>query len=134
MARNGVGRHFLYLSPDQATKSIEYLIISQPPATLSTCFGKISVALLLLRIMNRIRAQAWFLWFIIISNLLIVIVFNIVEFTRCTPVQYIWNKSLSGGQCIVPDPLEPLGYLQGGESNWAKISPVIVLLTATSLG
>ena len=119
----GVGRHLVYLIQDPARleKALMYVQFSQPFSTFSSCFAKISVALLLMRLMARNRTRELFLWFIIGLLLVVNTVFNIVTFTQCRPVRYLWSV-VRDGHCINGDVNTDLGYLQGGTSLDASTS------------
>ncbi|MCJ1417509.1 hypothetical protein MMC32_003853 [Xylographa parallela] len=53
--------------------------------------GRASVAVLVLRIMGTSYWRRRFLWFIIVSTLLISVLNSILLFTACTPSEGIWN-------------------------------------------
>ena len=110
----GVGRHFMYLDTRQQQLAVKYNYMTQIPSTFTSCFGKIAVALLLKRIMAPHRGRELFLWFIIISLLVINTVVNVVTLTFCRPLAFLWNHDIQGS-CLPTSVLRDLGYLQGGE-------------------
>ena len=118
MVYHGLGKHMFYLNMQQISSTVHAGVISRSFSTFSSCFAKISVALLLKRMMNRNKAQEWFLYFIIISNLMVNIVFNIVGLTQCKPAG---NHTIHGG-CLVPQVVGNLGIFQGGALELSKIN------------
>lgn len=76
----GVGSHIVYLQPSDVVQAVKMLWIQQPFATMSACFGKISVALLPMRLMNRNKPQELVLWLIIISLFIVNVTCVIVTF------------------------------------------------------
>ena len=110
----GVGRHFVYLGERQQQLAIKYNYMTQIPSTFTSCFGKIAVALLLKHIMAPHRGRKLFLWFIIISLLVINTVVNVVTLTFCKPLAFLWDHNIQGS-CLPTSVLRDLGYLQGGE-------------------
>ena len=116
----GLGRHIIYLDPYQIEMFIKTDILSQPFSTFSSCFAKISVALLLKRMMNREKVQEFFLYFIIISLLIVNIILNVVTFTRCKPVEALWNLNIHG-HCLSVSLIKDLGIFQGGRFKRAVL-------------
>ena len=116
----GVGRHSIFLDPHQMQMSVKYIYLTQIPSTFSSCFGKIAVALLLKRIIAPNRAMALFLWFVIISLLIVNVFVNIFILTYCKPLAFLWDRSLRGS-CLPNSVLRDTGYLQGCKSNLPKV-------------
>ena len=110
----GVGRHFIYLDMRQQQLAIKYNCMTQIPSALTSCFGKIAVALLLKRIMAPHRGRELFLWFIIISLLVINTVVNVVTLTFGRPLAFLWDQNMQGS-CFPTSMLRDLSYLQGGQ-------------------
>ena len=86
--------------------------MTQPFSTMSACFGKMSVALLLLRIMNRNKTQESVLWFIMVTLFIINLGCVIITFAQCTPVYALWDRP--AGRCWNPIIQLDAGYLQAG--------------------
>ena len=61
LAHQGGFRHVYYLHPDRISPSIRLNWMTQPFAIMGLALGKISVALLILRIMGQSFYRRWFL-------------------------------------------------------------------------
>jgi hypothetical protein len=73
-----VGRHAAYLDPDNIINPVKMIWLTTPISTMSACFGKVSIALLLKRIINRNKIQVAFLWSLIISLLIVNLLLTII--------------------------------------------------------
>jgi len=116
----GVGRHAMYLDPDNIIEAVKMIWLTTPFSTMSACFGKISIALLLKRIINRNRIQVAFLWSLIISLLLVNLLLTIITFAQCRPAKFLWEQFNPQvpykGKCWSPKVQRNYGYFQGGRS------------------
>ena len=65
--------------------------IVQPLAFMGIAISRISVALLVLRIVGLSVWRKRFLWFTVISTLVITIVVCVLIFCACKPVEALWN-------------------------------------------
>ena len=111
----GVGRHIYYLTPGKIEQTGKMVWMTEPFSTMSACFGKISIAFQLLRIINKQnRWQAHILWFMIGSLFLVNVVCLIITFAQCTPVYALWDRTV--GTCWSPLIQLDSGYMQGGRS------------------
>ena len=110
----GVGRHIMYLEPNSVTAAVKMIWMTQPFSTFSACFGKISVALLLMRLMNRNRTQEAILWFIIISLIAINLFCTLMTFLQCSPVWELWDGPHPNPHCWDPKIGQDAGYAQAG--------------------
>ena len=120
----GLGRHIDYLGTYEISMVFKTLLISQLFSTFSSCFAKISVALLLKRLMNRHKIQEIFLYFLIASLLIVNTILNIETFARCTPAEALWNICLSDRVTI------GLAILQGGmfgQVNVPSFRPLLIV-------
>ena len=92
--------------------------LTTPFSTFSACFGKISIALLLMRMMNRNRPYEVFLWGLIVILFVVNLLLTILTFSQCTPVTYLWDqlnpKVDYKGSCWDPHIQRNYGYFQGG--------------------
>ena len=70
--------------------------------------------------MHRNNAQELFLYFIIISLLIINVIVNVIPFTRCKPVQAVWNPDVQG-RCLNHHLIRNLAIFQGGIWNHAEV-------------
>jgi len=85
---------------------------------MSACFGKISIALLLMRIMNRNKPYEIFLWGLIVILFVVNLLLTILTFSQCTPVTYLWDQLNPEvgykGSCWDRHIQQNYGYFQGG--------------------
>ena len=86
-------RHLFYLTPQQAMSASRLNWITQPIAIMALALGKVSVALLILRIIGR---SFWrtFLYFSMVSAILFCGLAVIFTFVQCKPVQALWDPAL----------------------------------------
>ncbi|KAF2642008.1 hypothetical protein P280DRAFT_397288 [Massarina eburnea CBS 473.64] len=121
----GVGKHAAYLPPPDLIKAVKWIWLSTPMSTLSACFGKISIALLLMRIINRNKYYRFFLWVLIGLLLAINIVLNIITFIQCRPTWWLWEQlnpmTKAHGTCWNPDIQKFYGYFQGSFSAFSDL-------------
>ena len=128
----GLGRHISYFEPDKIPMFVKTITISLPWSTFSSCFAKISVVLLLKRLMNRHKVQEIFLHFLIASLLIVNIILNIETFVRCRPMEALWNISVHG-RCSSVNVTRNLGILQGGMFGSVNVSSIQPLLIVDSM-
>lgn len=98
-------RHLYYLTPDQQMQAVKYNWITQPWCIFGFATGKISVALLLLRIMGtRTKWRKIILYFIMISVFITNSIACIISFAQCNPPKALWNPQLAAipGTCWEP--------------------------------
>ena len=85
---------------------------------MSACFGKISIALLLMRIMNENKPYEVLLWGLIVILFVVNLLLTILTFSQCTPVTYLWDQLNPEigckGSCGDPHIQQSYGYFQGG--------------------
>ncbi|PSN70136.1 hypothetical protein BS50DRAFT_585592 [Corynespora cassiicola Philippines] len=119
MVHYGFGRHVVYLSLPQLIQAVKWIWISAPISTWSACFGKISIALLLTRILNHKRAILWFLWLLIVALFVVNVLLTIITFAQCTPVNLLWKQldpTVDADRCWNPAIQNRYGYFQVGAS------------------
>ncbi|MCJ1433388.1 hypothetical protein MMC27_002748 [Xylographa pallens] len=126
----GVGRHIYYLTPGNIEQTGKMVWMTEPFSTMSACFGKISIAFQLLRIINKQnRWQAHILWFMIGSLFLVNVVCLIITFAQCTPVYALWDRTV--GTCWSPLIQLDSGYVQGAYSAFTDLFltlfPIVVI-------
>lgn len=122
MVQYGVGQHAAYIEPPTLIKAVKWIWLSTPFSTMSACFGKVSIALLLMRILgNRNKGYTIFLWVLIALLIIINVLLSIITFAQCTPVTYLWDQlnPMAGykGTCWDPNVQKYYGYFQGGTSH-----------------
>jgi hypothetical protein len=121
MVHYGVGQHASYIAPPNLVNAVQWIWLSTPFSTMSACFGKVSIALLLMRILgNRNKGYTTFLWGLIVLLILVNVFLSIVTFAQCTPVTYLWDQlnpmATYKGRCWDFNIQKNYGYFQGGAS------------------
>lgn len=95
---SGGCRHTIYLVLDKGIGGIETVIklwyVIQPFAIMAIAVGRMSVAVLILRIMGPSKWRKMFLYFSIISTFVISTVASIIIFAACDPPQALWKPFL----------------------------------------
>jgi hypothetical protein len=122
MVHYGVGQHAVSIDPPNLINAVKWIWLSVPFSTMSACFGKVSIALLLIRILdNRNKGYIYFLWVMIVLLILINIILSVVTFAQCKPVTYLWDQlnpmATYKGRCWDPSIQKNYGYFQGGKST-----------------
>ncbi|KAK3314345.1 integral membrane protein [Apodospora peruviana] len=127
--RYGVGKHAAHIPPPDLIKAVEWIWISAPFSTMSACFGKISIALLILRMINRNKTYTIFLWTLIVLLFIINLLLTIITFAQCTPVTWLWDQlnPAAGyvGSCWDPNIQKNYGYFQGA---FSAVSDLVLAL------
>jgi hypothetical protein len=119
MVHHGVGQHAVYIEPPTLIKAVKWIWLSTSVSTMSACFGQISIALLLMRILgSRKKGYTIFLWVLIVLLVLVNVFLSVVTFAQCTPVTYLWDQldpmATYKGKCWDPNIQKYYGYFQGG--------------------
>jgi len=96
-AAHGGSRHTFYLSPHETELAIKYNYIANVLIVIPLCTGKISVALLIQRLLAPgARYQRWLLYFISTSLAIIITFVVIVILCQCRPVSSLWDRNVTG--------------------------------------
>ena len=67
---------------------------------MAVAIGRVSVAVLLLRIIGPSTWRKRFLYFSVVSTLLLSSVYSIVSWVQCKPVEAFWDRTVPGGRCL----------------------------------
>ncbi|OAQ65152.1 hypothetical protein VFPPC_06312 [Pochonia chlamydosporia 170] len=88
-------RHLFYLSPEQRIEAGKWSWVSQPFVIMGFATGKISVGLLLLRVVwETAYWRKWMVIFAIGSAFIITVINIILTFAQCSPSEALWNPGL----------------------------------------
>ncbi|KAL2869509.1 uncharacterized protein BJX67DRAFT_379060 [Aspergillus lucknowensis] len=114
----GTGRHINELSHDQQVNSAKYQLLSQGFHVMSTNWGKVSVALFLIRIISGVKQhkRAMYAGIGILSIINILGVYTI--YGQCTPTTRIWDRDIPG-TCWRPGAQRSYAYFQGSASAFS---------------
>lgn len=116
-AAHGGARHTYYLTPHQMQLAIEYNWISNVLIVVPLCTGKISVALLLQRLLPpTAKWQRWLLHFISGSLAAIIVFVVLVILCQCRPVESLWDPNVKGA-CWDPDIVGNWNLFAGSKSR-----------------
>ncbi|KAL8389065.1 hypothetical protein RB595_008814 [Gaeumannomyces hyphopodioides] len=111
-ASHGQGRHIEYIAPEDYKLATYMNFISQPMSLIGLTLARLSICHLLLRFAPS-KGYRWFLWFQIVLNIIVCIVFSLQTLLQCQPMEFIWNKDLPGGGYCMP----PSALVLGGMIN-----------------
>lgn len=108
----GTGRHAIDLSPYQQIQSTKYNWLSQGFHVMSTNWGKVSVALFMLRISHRAKHHRPAMWtgIAVLSIINVVCVYTI--YGQCTPTSRLWASDMDGS-CWDPNIQKNYAFFQG---------------------
>lgn len=91
---DGGARHIYYLSPEQLSTALKYNWTSDAFAIVAFGTGKISTALLMLRIMGPTTVwRKWFLYICMAFTLIFTFLSVLFTFIQCNPPKALWEKS-----------------------------------------
>ena len=122
LGKMGGCRHLYYLEmdPEQAVKAIRLNWITQPVVIYNLATGKISVALVILRIMGKSKwRKAFLVYGAMIGSLVICTITVILTFVQCRPVSALWNTQLvvmGQATCWPPHRQSNFSLFTGSES------------------
>ena len=114
----GTGRHYDTLDPVQKVMAVKLNWISQPFTIFSCGVGKISIALLLLRIMSKNKIRERFLYILIALLIIINTICVGFIFGQCSPTRKLWEPSI-GGNCLRPYIQQDVGFFQSSFSAFS---------------
>ncbi|KAH6645466.1 hypothetical protein BKA67DRAFT_664540 [Truncatella angustata] len=134
-AMQGLGRHLqyvlLYLDPNAAVQMVLDITIAQSFLIMGNCFGKMSFAVTLMRIIK--DTELWtrgFLWFLIASMFIANALAVILLFAQCENPKAVWDKSVES-KCWPAGVYTQFALFVGGYSGAVDI--VLALLPWTIL-
>ncbi|KAM7211422.1 hypothetical protein V8F06_013200 [Rhypophila decipiens] len=113
---HGFGRHNFYLPIPSQIEAGRLLLVSQFPWGWGVAFGKISIALLLMRFK---RTTPWkiFLWIMIAIQVLSAMTANIIQGAQCKPIEASWNPMIlmtdPTASCWDPNNVQASVYVMG---------------------
>ncbi|RHZ50753.1 hypothetical protein CDV55_101866 [Aspergillus turcosus] len=113
--QHGTGRHMSELSHAQQIAAVKYQLLSQGFHVMSTNWGKISVALFLVRIISEVKQHklAMYAGMILLSIINIGGVYTI--YGQCTPTAKAWNDDIQGS-CWPDGAQRNYAFFQGSAS------------------
>ena len=110
----GFGRHYTELSPDNVLAALRASVVGEVFAVWTYPTGKAAIAYLLIRIFPGTTLK-WVLWTFVAANAIFFYLNGVFFLVQCSPLAYLWNKSIQGGVCWDPKVLVDWGYVTGSE-------------------
>ncbi|KAH7333457.1 hypothetical protein BKA65DRAFT_45223 [Rhexocercosporidium sp. MPI-PUGE-AT-0058] len=106
---HGLGRHSVYITPENTVRILQYLYGVFIAGLLTSIFSRISVACLLLELTS---SKTWkaVLWITIAFQLASLLSILPLEVFQCRPIRKFWEP-VAGGKCISPAVMWTLGYV-----------------------
>lgn len=110
---NGGARHQFYLNATEVTLILKYAILGNPFSIMASAFGKASVAVLMLRILQKsVYWQKWFIYTNLALYMAITVVYIILAFVQCSAL----SQKITGTGCREPHILSDIALLQSCKS------------------
>lgn len=126
----GVGRHNFYIEPEDQMKAARLLYFSQLPWGWSVAFGKIGIALLLLRLKTGLGWRI-FLYAMIVVQVVLAVHANTMQLVWCQPISAAWRPEL-GGKCLSVQIIHASIYAHGSVAVLTDIIFALIPLTFIS--
>ncbi|PTU19741.1 hypothetical protein P175DRAFT_0547648 [Aspergillus ochraceoroseus IBT 24754] len=117
---HGTGRHMDELTKSQQILSGKFQLLSQGFHVMSTNWGKVSVALFLVRIISGVKQHKQVMY---AGMILLTIINGLGVYTiygQCTPTAKIWNSNLEGS-CWPSDMQRDYAFFQGSVSAFTDL-------------
>ncbi|KAL4950167.1 hypothetical protein BDW69DRAFT_172737 [Aspergillus filifer] len=111
----GTGRHASTLSLESQIGAMKYQILSQGFHVMSTNWGKVSVALFLIRIISEVKNHKRGMYALIVVMTLINAAAVATIYGQCSPPDVIWDHRVEGS-CWPPGAQKKFAYFQGSFS------------------
>ncbi|KAI1138228.1 hypothetical protein F5Y05DRAFT_385542 [Hypoxylon sp. FL0543] len=110
----GLGQHVDVLAPQpgRVMYTIKWVYLCEFFCILSSGFGRISYAFLLLGLAPPTKLQQRFLWAIIYTQFMVDVGVIIISFVQCRPIYGYWDPR-AGADCWPPYVQQYAGYFQG---------------------
>ena len=125
---HGTGRHSFYLTQEQRVAACKYIYLSYGFSIMSTCFGKISVALFLLRLIGGGGMERWFY-----AGIVLLLVINITctafVYAQCTPARALWDIGIPH-KCWNPLIQQRYSFFQGCKQSIPDHLPFSLTLSS----
>ena len=89
-------QHVQDVSLRQVALLLKLYIVLQPISTMAVAVARVSVAVLMLRLLGPSIWRKRFLYFIIVSTLLLGSIYSILVFFQCSPISSFWEFGVRG--------------------------------------
>ncbi|KAL4898868.1 hypothetical protein BDW74DRAFT_189871 [Aspergillus multicolor] len=119
---HGTGRHASDLTENQRIQSMKYQVLSAGFHVMSTNWGKVSVALFLIRIISEVKNHKRGMYALIGIMSVINIGAVITIYAQCRPTAVIWDHRLAGPEaCWPPGTQKKYSFFQGAASAFTDL-------------
>ena len=125
----GFGRHLTSLDPTRSIQALKYDYIQQPFHVMSSCFGRISFALFLVKIVQKFVMRRRFLYSLMALQFAVNGTTAIIIMAQCRSIQALWNHKVEGA-CLNPRIQEYYSFFQGCKSNYRAVDKFLTDLTS----
>lgn len=97
----GMGTHKVFLPPDKVIEAAKWSTLSITPNLLSINIARISLCLMLLRLVGENTYHRAFLYFIILGTVCFASTSCVSTYITCIPTEKVWDQSLPGACDLV---------------------------------
>jgi hypothetical protein len=112
---HGLGMDINLIESDSdRINALKYLTLAPPPSILSVAIGKISIVLLLGRLMGMsiTKVHFWVLWIMMLITVGLSLAAVIAVLAFCIPTESIWDLSVPRERCMAPQTQLVIGLTQ----------------------
>ncbi|KAF5858015.1 hypothetical protein ETB97_004946 [Aspergillus alliaceus] len=127
-AHYGTGRHAADLTDSERIMAAKYNWLSQGFHVMSTNWGKVSVAMFLLRIVRKVKHHKWAMYGGIVLLTIINVMCVYTIYGQCTPTARLWNTDIDGS-CWEPSVQKNYAFFQGSSSAFSDLALAIYPIT-----
>jgi hypothetical protein len=92
----GIGVHKMYLTPSNAIEAAKWSTLTITPNVLATMMARISLCVLMMRIVGRNKLYRGFLIAVIVGTCVVGTLTVLNTYITCQPVAKMWNAPLPG--------------------------------------
>ena len=124
---HGLGRHIVYLQPDQISHTLYLSAIVQPIGIFSYVLPKLAIVMLIVKLMGPKKHGIWFLYSIVTILAIASALAPIFVFVQCDPPSHFWNPT-EPAKCWPPNVLMNTTIFGGCESSISKSLSSIILI------
>lgn len=114
-AHLGLGRHTAAVlaepdGPERAVRIAFYQMVGYPFNIIAFSFPNISIAILVNNLLDPNLWRTRALFTLVLLEVFFALVSVMILFLMCSPVEYLWDKSVVGGSCWSPNVMNDFSY------------------------
>ena len=109
----GYGRHPYYIGPMHTSEAIHWSSIAFVPGVLAFAVPKLSVTILLTRLLRPRKIQIYIMYFLSFAVIIGGIIAVVILWQQCDPPEGLWNPSI-GAHCWSPSVVIDCAIVHGG--------------------